>query len=265
MEVGSEDRQLARAFTDLMAFLDAKSLTASISNLEARLVDQDGAAIEGIARESGLNASLLYAAMQVRSRAGRISDIIHAATIAEVLPRILERGERLAVKPSLAAGNDPSRPFDIETNLRVAEFKVSVWKGADAMRKRGAFADLVHLALDESDRRAQLFVVPTAHQVLDVNDRDRRLGAQPLIRVPPCKVPGQVRQPDGPDLRFHRDRWIWRGTRRPHRPASGHWRFRHLNHDRDALARAEAIGRSMRSSPLFSAISSAAADEVPPW
>lgn len=27
------------------------------------------------------------------------------------------------------------------------------------MRKRGVFADLVHLALDESDRRAQLYVV----------------------------------------------------------------------------------------------------------
>lgn len=47
----------------------------------------------------------------------------------------------------------------METNLRIAEFKLAVWKGADAMRKRGVFADLVHLALDDTDRRKQLFVV----------------------------------------------------------------------------------------------------------
>jgi hypothetical protein len=44
----------------------------------------------------------------------------------------------------------------------VAEFKLSYWAGADAMRKRGVFKDLVHLAADQSGRRAQLFVVGEA-------------------------------------------------------------------------------------------------------
>ena len=35
---------------------------------------------------------------------------------------------------------------------------MSIWKGADTMRKRGVFADLVHLALDESGRKTQLYV-----------------------------------------------------------------------------------------------------------
>lgn len=65
----------------------------------------------------------------------------------------------MTVRPSLGAGNDASRPFDLETDRRIAEFKVAQWKGADTMRKRGLFADLVHLALDQSSRRAQLFVV----------------------------------------------------------------------------------------------------------
>jgi hypothetical protein len=85
--------------------------------------------------------------------------VVHAAVICLALPSILKPGEVVSNRPSLAAGNDPTRPFDLETTQRVAEFKVSVWKGADAMRKRGVFADLVHLALDESGRTAQLFVV----------------------------------------------------------------------------------------------------------
>jgi hypothetical protein len=98
----------------------------------------------------------------VRSTVGRINDVIHAAAISQVLTQVLEPGEEVTVRPSLAAGNDPSRPFDVETNLRVAEFKIAEWKGKDAMRKRGVFADLVNLAADDSDRKAQLYVVADA-------------------------------------------------------------------------------------------------------
>ena len=42
---------------------------------------------------------------------------------------MLEPGERLANRPSLAAGNDPSRTFDLETDRRVAEFKLAIWNG----------------------------------------------------------------------------------------------------------------------------------------
>jgi hypothetical protein len=112
-----------------------------------------------------LNNDVLRAALLIRKHLGRISDIIHATVITQALPLILEEGERVAVRPSLAAGNDPSRLFDLETDRRVAEFKVSVWKGPDAMRKRGTFKDLVHLALDQSGRRAQLFV--TGQRAID--------------------------------------------------------------------------------------------------
>ena len=63
-------------------------------------------------------------------------------------------------RPSLAAGNDPTRPFDVETDRRVAEFKVGIWSGTgtDAMRKRTVFHDLVNLAADTSGRRAELYV-----------------------------------------------------------------------------------------------------------
>ena len=87
---------------------------------------------------------LLAAALTVRSQVGRLNDVIHACTIALALPHILEPGEQIAVRPSLGAGNDASRPFDLETDRRVAEFKVAQWKGKDTMRKRTLVSDLVH-------------------------------------------------------------------------------------------------------------------------
>ncbi|MFF2516540.1 hypothetical protein [Streptomyces sp. NPDC058086] len=90
---------------------------------------------------------------------GRLNDLIHAAGIVLALPHLLEDGEEIAVRPSLAAGNDPHRPFDLETDRRVAEFKLARWRGADAMRKRQTFKDLVMLAADRTGRRAELFVV----------------------------------------------------------------------------------------------------------
>jgi hypothetical protein len=79
-----------------------------------------------------------------------------------MLPTLLDDDEVVQGRPSLAAGNDPTRPYDLQTNRRIAEFKLAQWAGADAMRKRGLFKDLVHLASDASGRKAQLFIVGDA-------------------------------------------------------------------------------------------------------
>ncbi|WP_433288357.1 hypothetical protein [Micromonospora sp. CA-244673] len=152
----------AEAFATLLAFIGSADLTERIAVLEARMNGTGRSTAADLAEDSGMSLDLLLAALLVRKHAGRLSDIIHAAVITQVLPLILEEGERVLQRPSLAAGNDPSRPYDLETDRRVAEFKMSVWKGADAMRKRAAFADLVHLALDQSGRRAQLYVAGPA-------------------------------------------------------------------------------------------------------
>ncbi|GAA4536431.1 hypothetical protein GCM10023192_34430 [Amycolatopsis samaneae] len=109
--------------------------------------------------DAGLTEELLSAALLVRQHAGRINDLIHATVILRALPLILEPGERVLKRPSLAAGNDPGRKFDLETTHRIAEFKVAFWKGADTMRQRSLVADLVGLALDTSGKRAELYVV----------------------------------------------------------------------------------------------------------
>jgi hypothetical protein len=103
----------------------------------------------------------LRSAFFARREFGRINDVIHAAAIAISLPHLLQPGEVLK-RPSLAACNDPSRPFDVETDRRIAEFKLSRWDGHDAGRKRQLFKDLVYLAAFEADAcKAELYVLGT--------------------------------------------------------------------------------------------------------
>ncbi|MFC8530274.1 hypothetical protein [Nocardia sp. NPDC057227] len=160
-EESTSSLQLAESFATLLKFLTDRDLTLHLATAEAALEHADSTASSTVITEYGFSDDLLDAALAVRAHVGRLSDVIHATVIARVLPAILEPGEVVAQRPSLGAGNDPSRPFDLETNRRIAEFKVAQWKGADTMRKRGVVADLVHLALDDRDLRAQLFVVGT--------------------------------------------------------------------------------------------------------
>jgi hypothetical protein len=157
-----ERSDLGKAVERLADFLAATPLTTAIAELERRLDGLDAKGVEAATRTSGVDRELLTAAVTVRRDLGRISDLIHAAAIVLVLPHVLEGGEQVTNRPSLAAGNDPSRPYDLETDRRIAEFKLARWVGADAMRKRQAFKDLVHLATDTSGRQPELFVVGDA-------------------------------------------------------------------------------------------------------
>ncbi|UGT55207.1 hypothetical protein [Nocardia asteroides] len=152
---------LSESFSTLVRFLSDRDLTEHLASAEDALDRAHAEASADVVVEFGFTEDLLDAALAVRAHIGRLSDVIHATVIARVLPAILEPGERIARRPSLGAGNDRTRPYDLETDRRIAEFKVAQWKGADTMRKRGVVADMVHLALDESGRRAQLFVVGT--------------------------------------------------------------------------------------------------------
>lgn len=149
------------AFATLVAFLRQAQFTASVDRLERDLLNSDRTTAPAVTSAAGLSEELLEAALIVRRDVGRVSDVIHATVIALALPKILEPGEVVANRPSLGPGNDKTRPFDLETNRRVAEFKVALWSGGDMMRKRTLTADLVHLALDQSGRRPELWVAGT--------------------------------------------------------------------------------------------------------
>lgn len=158
-DAGRIESDLGTRLKPLTSFLGTSPLTLAIAELEHAL---DGCTTEELVsrlNERGVSAELLRAAFDARREFGRINDVIHATSIAITLRHVLEPGEVLK-RPSLAAGNDPSRPFDVETDRRFAEFKLSRWDGHDAARKRQLFKDLVHLAALEPDgRQAELYVL----------------------------------------------------------------------------------------------------------
>lgn len=153
------DEDASLAFRRLDDFLIAAPLTATLAGLESRLVNAGRDAAEALALGTGFDEDLVDSALVVRERIGMIDTLIHAAVITQVLPLILEDGETVLKRPSLGAGNDPDRDFDLETTRRVAEFKLSSWKGADGGRQRALFADVVGLSLDDTDRRREVYVV----------------------------------------------------------------------------------------------------------
>lgn len=154
----ADSSALGDSLNVLLTFLGDEALTSRIARLEHDLVGVQVADIPDLLSASHVDRRLLQSSMLVRSRLGRINDLIHATAIVLALPHLLDPDEKL-LRPSLAAGNDPSRPFDVETDRRVAEFKLSRWGGTDAMRKRQVFKDLVHLASDDSGRKAELYVL----------------------------------------------------------------------------------------------------------
>lgn len=154
----SSSADLATALQELTGFLESTSLTSMTAELEHEIAGCTRDDLAPLLVERRITPRLLTAALRVREDFGRLNDVIHATAIVLALSSLLEPGETLK-RPSLAAGNDPSRPFDVETDQRIAEFKFARWDGHDAMRKRQVFKDLVHLAADDSGRSAELYVL----------------------------------------------------------------------------------------------------------
>ena len=150
---------LSQSIKILSAFLGRRPLGDAIAQLEATTEHATALEVRAAALAAGVDAQLLAAAVAVRRELGHLDDLIHAAAIMTLLPGLLEDGETLVARPSLAAGDDPGMPFDVETNLRVAEFKLAAWSGRDDQRKRELFRDFVRLAADTSGRRPELLVL----------------------------------------------------------------------------------------------------------
>lgn len=104
----------------------------------------------------------LAAAAEMKRLAGQINVTIHALGILLCLPHILEPEERVEYV-SLGAGNT-GREFDLETNLRVAEFKFIRWRGgAESIRQNSAFKDYLLLAEHPTVKRKYLYLLGTEH------------------------------------------------------------------------------------------------------
>lgn len=136
------------------------SLTQSISVIENEIVGADLSSSEAFCLEKDITVDFMNSALSIKNVAGQINTIIHAAGILHSLPSILEKGE-IVESVSLGAGNT-GKQFDLETNLRVAEYKFIDWQGgAESIRQNGIFKDFYNLAEYETDKMKILYVVGT--------------------------------------------------------------------------------------------------------
>jgi hypothetical protein len=116
----------------------------------------------------GADSTALAAAGLIKRLAGEINVVIHALGILLCLPHILEPDETIEYV-SLGAGNT-GRPFDLETNKRIAEFKFIRWQGgAEAIRQNSLFKDFYCMAEYESPKRKFLYLLGTDYALKFLN------------------------------------------------------------------------------------------------
>ncbi len=173
---------------NLLARFTGTDLTQTLSGIERAVRGITAAECERFLESAGAGREALAAAAEMKRLAGQINVTIHALGILLCLPHILESGERIE-SVSLGAGNT-GRSFDLETNLRVAEFKFIRWRGgAESIRQNSVFKDYFLLAEHPTEKRKYLYLLGTAHalkffqggralpSVLSKNDKVKELFA----------------------------------------------------------------------------------------
>lgn len=135
-------------------------LTATIANIERRISGVHAANCAAFLEAANAGREALAAAADLKRIAGQIHVTIHALGILLCLPHILEDNEKVE-SVSLGAGNT-GRKFDLETNLRIAEFKFIKWRGgAETIRQNAVFKDFYLLESDESEKQKYLYLLGT--------------------------------------------------------------------------------------------------------
>jgi hypothetical protein len=144
------------------AFGLGPDLTARIGSLERAVRNRPADEVAQLLTNEHLEGELVAAARTVKAMAGQINVLIHAAGVLVSLPYILEPDE-IVESVSLGAGNT-GRAHDLETDRRIAEFKMIDWRGGpETIRQNNVFADVFGLAATETDRRRVLYLLGTDH------------------------------------------------------------------------------------------------------
>jgi hypothetical protein len=183
-EVSADPAQIV----DLVRRFAGPDLTQTLSRIEGAVRGVGAVERAGFLEHAGAGRDVLAAAFEMKRLAGQINVTIHALGILLCLPHILEPGERVEYV-SLGAGNT-GRDFDLETNLRVAEFKFIRWRGgAESIRQNSVFKDYLLLAEHPTAKRKYLYLLGTDYalrflrggralsSVLSRNDKLQRMFA----------------------------------------------------------------------------------------
>jgi hypothetical protein len=146
----------------LLRTFRGSDLTLTIREIEKSL---KGVSVDGylpVLEKSGAKKEILGAAGLVKQLAAQIDVVVHTLGILLCLPHIL-RPREVIEYVSLGAGNT-KRKFDLETNLRIAEFKFIRWQGgSESIRQNSLFKDFYGLAEHETQKEKLLYVLGTEH------------------------------------------------------------------------------------------------------
>jgi hypothetical protein len=146
------------AITTVTALGVGSGLRDRISKLEQALPGKDRDQAAELLAADGIGSDSLLAALTIKAMAGQINVVVHTLGILVSLPYILKPGEVIE-SLSLGAGNT-GRTHDLETDLRVAEFKFINWRGgAEAIRQNTLFVDLFNLANSSTSKQREMYVV----------------------------------------------------------------------------------------------------------
>jgi hypothetical protein len=152
---------LHQSLTHIQAF-QKSSLTSEIAGMEFALQGLDKEAASSLCLRMDVTPVLLQSAVSLKKAASQINVIIHTVGILVSLPFILEEGEKIEAV-SLGAGNT-GKPFDLETDRRIAEFKFIHWQGgSETIRQNALFKDFYLLAESQSQKRKFLYVVDSKY------------------------------------------------------------------------------------------------------
>jgi hypothetical protein len=152
---------IAQALHLLQTFRGA-DLTQTIYQIEKSVKGVSAERYAAVLSTSGAKAEVLGAAGLVKWLAGQINVIIDALGILLCVPHVLRPGEVIEYV-SLGAGNT-GRAFDLETNLRVAEFKFIRWQGGpESIRQNSLFKDFYEMAESDTKKKKYLYALGTEH------------------------------------------------------------------------------------------------------
>src|SRR5260370_7202803 len=158
---------VAEAIHLLQTFRGA-DLTQTIYQIEKSLKGVAAQNYSAVLTTRGAKAEVLGAAGLIKQLAGQINVVVHALGILLCLPHILRPGEVIDYV-SLGAGNT-GRAFDLETSLRIAEFKFIHWQGGpESIRQNSLFKDFYEMAEHETHKERYLYVLGTEHSVRFLN------------------------------------------------------------------------------------------------
>lgn len=157
------DDTLLDAFTEVARFKGA-DLTRRIAQLGAAAAGCSKSALNDLVGRERVSFALLRAAVNVKRAAAQIDVVVHATGMLLCLPEILGSDE-VVESVSLGAANT-GKPFDLETDRRIAEFTFIDWKGGSGgIRPQKLFKDFYTLAEAVTQKERYLYFLGDVHPV----------------------------------------------------------------------------------------------------